>query len=209
MKVLVFDTETSGLPTERNASIYETEKWPHVLQLSYIVYDMDTNELITVENDYIKIESSVVVSPESTKIHHITPEQLNNGISIVDALSKFNSYASQSSIMVAHNVSFDKRMLIVEGVRNNIKMNFHDTYCTMKSGIDICKIEKISMKGEKYFKYPTLSELHNELFQTIPKNTHNALIDILICMRCYCKVEANLDISRVNRTIRLMLRESY
>lgn len=209
MKVLVFDTETSGLPTERNASIYETEKWPHILQLSYIVYDIDTNELITVENDYIKIDSSVIVNPESTKIHCITHEQLNNGILIVDALLKFNKYASNCDLIVAHNVSFDKRMIIVEGIRNNIKMDVHTTYCTMKSGINICKIEKVSTNGEKYFKYPTLSELHNELFQTIPKNTHNALIDILICMRCFCKMEKNIDISRVNRTIRLMLRESY
>ena len=32
MKVLVFDTETSGLPTEKNASIYKTNVWPHIVQ---------------------------------------------------------------------------------------------------------------------------------------------------------------------------------
>jgi len=38
MKILIFDTETSGLP-ERNASITEIHKWPHILQLSYILFD--------------------------------------------------------------------------------------------------------------------------------------------------------------------------
>jgi hypothetical protein len=39
MKVLVFDTETSGLPSERNSSILDTVKWPYILQLSFMVYD--------------------------------------------------------------------------------------------------------------------------------------------------------------------------
>ena len=38
MKVLVFDTETTGLPKGKNPSIYKTELWPHIIQLSYIVY---------------------------------------------------------------------------------------------------------------------------------------------------------------------------
>ena len=59
MKVLIFDTETTGLPTERNPSIYETQKWPHVIQLSYIVYDSETNDIITVEDDYIHISDDV------------------------------------------------------------------------------------------------------------------------------------------------------
>jgi len=37
MRVLVFDTETSGLPTEKNPSIYETQKWPYIIQLSFAI----------------------------------------------------------------------------------------------------------------------------------------------------------------------------
>jgi DNA polymerase-3 subunit epsilon len=59
MKVLIFDTETSGLPTEKNPSIYATDKWPHILQLSYIVYDSETNNIVTVEDDYIKIDDDL------------------------------------------------------------------------------------------------------------------------------------------------------
>jgi DNA polymerase III epsilon subunit-like protein len=210
MKVLVFDTETTGLPTERNPSIYETQKWPHVIQLSYIVYDSETNDIITVEDDYISIDSTVTISPESQKIHNISRETLHEkGISIQEALDKFNKFSGLSDLLVGHNVSFDKRMVIVEGIRNKIRMNIHDTYCTMKNSVELCKIEKVARNGDVYFKYPTLSELHEELFQKIPKNTHNALIDILICMRCFIKLELNKDISRINRTIRFMLRDSH
>jgi DNA polymerase III epsilon subunit-like protein len=210
MKVLVFDTETTGLPVERNPSIYDTQKWPYTIQLSYIVYDSDTNELITVEDDYIHIDANVNITPESQKIHNISREILDSkGIPIQDALEKFNKFATMSDLLVGHNVSFDKRMVIVEGIRNKIRMNVHDTYCTMKNSVEICKIECVGQNGDKYFKYPTLSELYNELFKKTPKNTHNALIDILICMRCFVKIELRKDICAINRTIRTMMREAY
>ena len=208
MKIIVFDTETTGLPEGKNPSIYDTGKWPHIIQLSYIVYDSDTNELVTVEDDYIKISDSVIIDPGSEKIHKITRVMLNKGIPIKDALEKFNKFANICDLFVAHNVSFDKRMIMVEGIRNKIKMTINETYCTMKHSIDLCKIEVESKDGDKYFKYPKLSELYSKLFNKEPKNTHNALIDILICMRCYCKMELNTDISRINRQIRLMLRGS-
>jgi DNA polymerase III epsilon subunit-like protein len=210
MKVLIFDTETTGLPEGKNPSIYETQKWPHIIQLSYIVYDSETNEIVTLEDDYISIGNDVIIQPESQKIHNISREMLaDKGILIEQALEKFNKFSEMSDLLVGHNVSFDKRMVIVEGIRNKIRVNIHDTYCTMKNSVELCKIERYWPNGDTYFKYPTLSELHNELFQKIPKNTHNALIDILICMRCFVKIELRKDICAINRTIRTMMREAY
>ena len=47
----------------------------------------------------------------------------------------------------------------------------------MKQSINICKIEKINRRGEKYFKWPKLNELYLELFKTAPdeKLLHNAI----------------------------------
>jgi DNA polymerase III epsilon subunit-like protein len=209
MKVLIFDTETSGLPTERNSSIYRTFTWPYIVQLSYIVYDSERNVLIGLEDDYINIDNSVVMDPESVKIHNITKSQLEKGINIVEALQKFNNYARSCDKIVGHNVSFDKRMIMVEGIRNNIQMNVKNTYCTMKNSTEICKIERTWPNGDKYFKYPKLSELYIHLFNEEPKNTHNALVDILICMRCYCKIELNIDIMKKNNIIKTMLIKSF
>lgn len=208
MKVLVFDTETTGLPKERNASIYSSHLWPHIIQLSYIIYCSDTNELITVQDDYINISDDIIITPESQKVHQITRETLNKGKNIDEALHSFNEWSKQCDLLVAHNISFDKKMLMVEGIRNKIKVDIHDTFCTMKNSIELCHIEKEFKNGDKYLKYPTLSELHNHLFDRVPQNTHNALIDILICMRCFCKMELKKDISRINRTIRMMLKQT-
>ena len=64
----------------------------------------------------------------------------------------------------------------------------------MKSTVNLCKIEKQWADGTKYFKYPTLSELHHHLFATYPKGTHNAQNDILICLRCYYYLEYKTDL---------------
>jgi DNA polymerase III epsilon subunit-like protein len=210
MKVLIFDTETSGLPEGKNPSIYETQKWPHIIQLSYIIYDSEANDIVTLEDDYISIDNDVIIQPESQTVHNISRELLSSkGIPIEHALEKFNRFSEMSDVLVGHNVSFDKRMVMVEGIRNKIRMNIHDTYCTMKNSVELCKIQRFWPNGDMYFKYPTLSELHDELFKKIPKNTHNALIDILICMRCFVKIELRKDICAINRTIRTMMREAY
>ena len=48
MKVLVFDTETTGLPQRdeygKSPSLYDTKKWPYIIQFSYILYDTDKNK---------------------------------------------------------------------------------------------------------------------------------------------------------------------
>ena len=39
----------------------------------------------------------------------------------------------------------------------------------------------------KYKKWPTLLEFHKHLFNTIPENLHNSIVDVLVCLRCYLK----------------------
>ena len=50
MKILVFDTETTGLPLKnefnKEPSIYDYDKWPYIIQISCILYDLSTNETI-------------------------------------------------------------------------------------------------------------------------------------------------------------------
>ena len=192
MKVLVFDTETTGLPTERNASITETHKWPHIVQLSYALYDTDLKKMILCKDDIIRIDSTIEITEGSIAIHGITHKMCNKkGISIIDAINEFNIHLNKSDCVVGHNLSFDKRMIMVESIRNKMKQYFtingerKSECCTMKHFTETCGIEKINKNGNKYFKFPTLTELHNYFFNFTPKSTHDAMADVLICLRCY------------------------
>ena len=55
MLVLCFDTETTGLPEGRHISIYETAKWPHIVQLSFMVYDTEKREVVQEYDEIIRI----------------------------------------------------------------------------------------------------------------------------------------------------------
>ena len=74
MKILVFDTETTGLPTERNASILSTYKWPYIVQLSYLLYDTEQQMVLDYVDKIIKLPQNIRIPKEAENIHKITNE---------------------------------------------------------------------------------------------------------------------------------------
>ena len=40
MNILIFDTETTGLP-EKDATVFQHTKWPYIVQLSYVLYNLE------------------------------------------------------------------------------------------------------------------------------------------------------------------------
>ncbi len=205
MKFLTFDTETTGLPRDRRGRIDDSSNWPYIVQLSWILYDNETNRLLK-SNDIIGIDDSVEISKESIAVHGITRKRCRDeGIPIRRAIIKFQKAMADANVVIAHNLEFDKKLMMAECARNKLRHEFYNSkgyYCTMKNSINLCKIEATNATtGEKYFRYPRLSYLHEFLFQTIPAGTHDALVDILICFRCYYKIVYNIDVASKNRQI--------
>ena len=201
MKVLVFDTETTGLPKGKNPSIRETDKWPHIIQLSCILYDTEKNEAVSIYDEIIKVPENISISEKSISLHGISRDISNTrGISIKKALNDFNILLNNADLVIGHNISFDKRMIMVECIRTFISQYFtidgvrKPEYCTMKNSIELCNIKKISKSGEEYLKFPSLTELHNKLFDKTPKSVHNSMVDVLLCLRCYCMIQEKNDI---------------
>ena len=196
MRVLVFDTETTGLPSKYNAKVEELGIWPYIVQFSWIVYDTDDMDLINIKDYIIKLPNTMKVPPESTKIHGITNEMMLKGRDIEQVIYEFNDDLSACGMVVAHNLKFDKSMVQVESLRNNIKDIFQDKveFCTMMYGNDICKLTRLNYKNKTVSKFPKLIELYEKLFNEVPNNLHNSLNDVLVCFRCYYKLRYDLDI---------------
>jgi DNA polymerase III epsilon subunit-like protein len=216
MKVLVFDTETTGLPEDNQASFYDSAKWPHVIQLSYIMYDTETKEILDYCDRIVKLDNTVYISPESISVHKITRERSESeGIPITQVLKDFVNSITLADIIVGHNIIFDKRIITVELYRHNMNNCFYKNrlaipeYCTMKRTTELCAIKKLNKKtGEIYNKYPTLSELHNVLFDSVPKGTHNAIADVMICLRCYIQLNEEYDIVN-DENVKLVFKTLY
>jgi len=215
MKVLVFDTETTGLP-ERGASIYDYGKWPYIIQISYVLYDLSKNE-ITSNDYYVKIDNSIEIPPGSYEKHKLTHEILNEkGVDIVHAMRQFNKVLKSCDLVVGHNISFDKRMVFVECLRNTVIQYFttfngnhrehKPEYCTMKKTTKFCDFKKLDRHGGIYFKTPSLVELYKKLFPDaiIPDNMHNSLVDVLITLKCYIKFVYDQDITEYNDDVKNM-----
>jgi len=212
MKIIVFDTETTGLPKSRTITPNTLHLWPFIVQFSYIIFDTDTNTILKSYDAIVKLKPYNVISKDSIEFHGITQEiSESKGINIDTVLFTFISDMRNADMIVAHNVEFDLNMIRVELLRLeqsalvNVDLElrkaiFEDQtnfYCTMKESIDLCKIEKENSRGT-YYKFPTLTELHKHLFAVEPKHLHNSFHDILCTIRCFIKMKYNQDIVEQN-----------
>lgn len=203
--VLIFDVETTGLLPNKMQDA-KPEELPNIIQLSFALYDTDKQSMIETYNAYIKLSSEIVIKPVITQLTGITREQLDlEGIDMNDAIKEFYRVYQMADIIVGHNIQFDIKMLLLEDRSNDcqiqgifnpdvLEQNNKKIYCTMQSGIKLCKLERINSRGV-YLKNPKLSELYEHLFCRVPNNLHNSMIDVVACLRCFLKMHSNIEIS--------------
>ena len=221
--VLVFDVETSGLLPKKdksNPNHIPIEAYPHILQLSYALYDISSNQLSDTYDTYINVKKEVEISDKITELTGITRRSCNKGVSMVEALTSFYKAYISSDVIVAHNIDFDKKMILVELERNRpeiIKntpecmtifnstyeeLNGVEHYCSMRKGTVITNIIVPSKYPGKppSLKWPRLNELYAKLFdgETVD-GLHNAMVDVLVCLRCYMKMRHNTDCGLLNK----------
>ena len=48
MKILIFDTETTGLSKSKKITPATIHLWPYIVQFSYIIFDDTTNTIIKI-----------------------------------------------------------------------------------------------------------------------------------------------------------------
>ncbi len=258
VKICVFDTETNKLPIIPGKDWNERSKnddklldfkyfnnagsiwnevlpnYPSILQLSYVVYDIDQPSECLIYNKYIDIPDTIIISEESQAVHHINKEFINNlpldkKSSISNAIFEFLNIIMDPEIkyIVGHNVQFDQKIIIAELLRLKEKNvddeNIINKYlefmtdkekfaCTMILTKNICNIPlEIKYKDKKtgeekiFFKVksPKLIESYFHYFGYEPKSEalHDAIIDVILCLRVFMKYKFNIDICGTNEVI--------
>ena len=118
MRVLVFDTETSGLPQSKILGPDTLHLWPHIVQFSYVIYDTDVNDITLSSDDIIKVDDNVIITAESINLHGITHDiSQRKGKKINEVLDIFCNHLKTTDVLVGHNVIFDIQMVKVELLR--------------------------------------------------------------------------------------------
>lgn len=201
---LIFDTETTGLfntkdkpelgiKKARNPINYP-EDYPRVFQLAFIHMKED-GTIIDEFSEFIKPDGWEIPNEPFWIQHGYSTEQCEElGVPMKDALNRFVEALNNSNYLVAHNLDYDRPVILSEISNYDIPMPegfiAPQRLCTMKCTIDYVRSKHSEENIEKYpflkfsNKFPKLIELHEKLFNEGFDGAHDALVDVRATFRC-------------------------
>ena len=178
---LFFDTETTGVPRDWKAPISDLGNWPRVVQLAWAVVDRHEHEVD--RGTYLIKPQGFTIPRGAERIHGISTERtLGEGYPLREVLTKFSAALSRATVVIAHNLDFDEKVVGAEFLREGMPVALHQKrrVCTMMAGTDFCKLP-----GPYGYKWPSLPELHAALFQSPYEESHDAAADVAACAKCF------------------------
>lgn len=189
--ILFFDTETTGLPNFQARSHEPSQ--PHLVQLAMVLADDDGHEI---EHQSVIIRPDGWVIPDDVaKIHGITQEMaLANGIPEADAAAMYVAAHATSRLRVAHNESFDRRIMRIAMLRAGVPreeieaMEARPAFCTCITATSIVNLpptDRMLAAGFTKPKPPKLQECIRHFFQEDLTGAHDALVDVRACARLF------------------------
>ena len=183
---LIFDTETTGLPKRYDAPLTDFDNWPRLVQLAWQVHD-EKGALIDVKNFIVKPEG-FVIPRGAEKVHGISTDfATREGLPLEFVLDEFNKVLQDVSVVVGHNIEFDLNIMGAEYLRKEMANSLFDVHAvdTKDASTQYCAIPGGKGGG---FKWPTLDELHQKLFNTSFEAAHNASADVQATARSFLEL---------------------
>jgi len=181
--ILIFDTETTGLPLNYNAPLSDFNNWPRVVQIAWQLHDF-SGKLIHRGNRIVRPDGfSIPYNAE--KVHGISTDRaLREGIPLDDVLGEFLTDVSSAKYIAGHNIEFDLNITGCEILRLGQANRLTERHIidTKEQSTDFCAIP--GGKGGR-FKWPTLTELHKKLFGVPFNEAHDAAYDVDATSRCF------------------------
>ena len=182
---LIFDTETTGLPQNYSAPLTDFDNWPRCVQLAWQIHD-ETGKLIS-SGDHIVKPDGFTIPFNSEKVHGISTERANReGIPLEEVMDAFSEDLEKCTFVIGHNLEFDLNIMGSEYLRmgriNPLSEKIHID--TKDKSTEFCAIPG----GRGRYKWPTLAELHEKLFQVGFEEAHNAAADVDATARAFLEL---------------------
>lgn len=160
--IIVFDTETTGLPLHPDAPL---EKQPKIIELGAALVDQEGNTVDTLSQ---LLHPGEEITEEITKITGLTNDQLKDQPKFVEALPQLREFFSRGFAVFAHNLPFDKKLLMFDLKRASCE-DFPwpaTEYCT------------IGLHRSQWGRNMKLTDLYERTLGKPLPQTHRALDDV-------------------------------
>lgn len=194
---LFFDTETTGLPKYYDKPASNTNNWPRLVQLAWILTD-EKGEQLSSHCMIIKPDGfSIPYAAE--EVHGIsTSVALQKGRPLREVITSFLEDAKLAKYFVGHNIAFDQNIVGAELHRLGINdtISAAPGICTMRETVNYCEIERTDMSymyddyDEMYdYDFPSLQDLYMKLFNEEFEDAHDAMADVTATMKCFFELK--------------------
>jgi DNA polymerase III epsilon subunit-like protein len=211
MRVLVYDTETTGLFPRVPLEYAHLAEWPHIVQLAWNIYEVSnaaaSDECPTPVKtcSYLIRPDGFAIPEEASKIHHITTQRaLLEGRPLQQVLTEWTEDAAGCHVLAAHNIEYDRTMILVEWMRQGVQWKHRrggSEVCTMHASTMLCQLpaQRAYPDGSPY-KQPRLIELCRRLFpgeypdpavaaaEGGVQRWHDAMWDVECAARCFFRL---------------------
>jgi DNA polymerase-3 subunit epsilon len=201
--ILAYDTETTGLPLFSQPSSHPDQ--PRVTQIAAKLIEEETRTVLG-SMDVLIQPDGWTIPDEVQKLTGITMERAHKfGVPIERALHLFMDLWGGADERVAHNESFDMRMLRIEIVRHPYfsmqainDVPFADywkaaqAYCTATNSTSILNLPptpKMVAARRNHPKTPNLGEAYEYFTGKKLVGAHNAMVDVDACIEVYYGIQ--------------------
>jgi DNA polymerase-3 subunit epsilon len=194
---LFYDTETTGLPLFSEPS--EDPRQPHIVQLAAALVDLDSWET-RASLDVIIKPDGWTIPDDVAAIHGLTTEAAQQlGVPADTALELAVDLWRRASVRIAHNESFDARLMRIGMFRhfpNDTAL--HDEWkggaalCTQVLSTPILKLPptaKMIAARRTHHKSANLGEAFEFFTGGKLQGAHRAMVDVQACIQVYRAID--------------------
>ncbi len=182
--ILVYDTETTGLPRDWKAPLTDTDNWPRLVQLAWQLHEPG-GKLVSRGNLIVRPDGFTIPF-NASKVHGITTDRAErDGHPLSEVIDAFFKDVERANYIVGHNIEFDLNIVGCELVRLQRDPELllgKKSIDSKDQATDFCAIP--GGKGGR-FKWPSLTELHVKLFGEAFDEAHDAAYDVDATAKCF------------------------
>lgn len=188
--ILIYDTETTGLPDPEGRGKWEHPSQPWPVSIAAILLD-DKIEGVDEFHSLIKIPKDVVMSPKAFETHGISTEKLQaEGTPMEEVMRNFRQrFVSKSLMHMAYHIDFDDN--VVKAWAHRLKYNAPEHFfgesiptCLLKLSTNYLKIPG----GHQGYRNIKLFQAYRRI-TGVPMDAvykaHDALEDVRACADIY------------------------